>query len=152
MAEDIGQALLRDAIGGERDRFVQLRAGGARIQFDRDLGCGSRQPCASASNAPARPISSSAAGRSRPRMRRLTCCNAASLFVDAPTIRRERGRVRRLAGQRPDAGADGEQKGADLVMEVAGDVAPLLVLHVDHAPREPAVLVVEPFAASRPAR
>ena len=117
------------------------------------FGLASRQPCASASNASASPISSRAAGRSRPENAPVDLLQSGDLRVDAGAIFGEPGRVcarrGRPARQCANAGAHSEQKGADLVMQVAGDVFALFVLHMDHAPHEPAIFFVEPLQRCR---
>ena len=69
------------------------------------------------------------------------------LRIDARAIVGEtRGVGARSGGaarQRADAGADSEEEGTDLVMQVARDILALFVLHMNHAPHQPAIFFVE---------
>ena len=154
MAKHIGQPLLHDPISGQRNVFIDGVARVARLSSSiATAGLISRQPCARASSAPKRPISSKAAGRNRPRMRRLTCCSCAS----CSSMRRQsessaagvRGRAVELARKRPDAGADRKEKRADFIVQIARNVATFFVLHMNHALHETMVFIVEPFERRR---
>ncbi len=146
VAQRVGQSLLRDPIGGERGLFVQGGSG----DIERHLN--SRMALA-----PARRQHGERAGEAKLLQRggAQSRQNAAVDLLQRGDLRVDPGAVRLepiargLAPQGADAGADREQKRADFVVQIARDVAALVLLHMDHASQQPVMLVVEPREARR---
>ena len=138
---------LRDAIGGERGRFVRARDRRRRAPTATGDGCRASW-AASAASAPGKARILQRGGSQPGQDAAIDLLQGGDLRVDAGAVGLDPAEPA-AAPQSPDAGANGEEKWPDLVVQVAGDVAALILLHIDHAPQQAMIFAVEPSEARR---